>query len=84
MAYKVIYKKRFNNKLIKLLQYLEKEWGQKVSNDFLDKVDKRIQTLKQQPLIRKPSAKKPEVRAISIIALNLYDTRKNSKYNPFD
>lgn len=79
MAYKVIYKKRFNNKLIKLLQYLEKEWGQKVSNDFLDKVDKRIQTLKQQPLIRKPSAKKPEVRAISIIALNLYDTRKKFK-----
>jgi hypothetical protein len=47
MAYKVIYKKRFNNKLIKLLQYLEQKWGQKVANDFLSKLDKRIGTLKQ-------------------------------------
>ena len=99
MAYKIIYKKRFNNKLIKLLQYLEKEWGQKVSIDFLENLDKRIETLKHQPFIGKTSEKKPEVKAISItkhsrlyykfnhntiIILNLYDTRRNPKYNPFD
>ena len=28
MAYKVIYKKRFGNKLIKLLQYFETEWSE--------------------------------------------------------
>jgi plasmid stabilization system protein ParE len=99
MAYQVIYKKRFNNKLIQLLQYLEQEWGQKVSVEFLSKIDKRIETLKQQPFIGKPSEKKPEVRAISItkhnrlyykisnnkiVILNLFDTRKSSKNNPFD
>ena len=29
MAYKIIYKKRFSNKLVKLLEYLEKNWGNK-------------------------------------------------------
>ena len=52
-----MYKKRFNNKLIKLLNYLENEWGQKVALEFLDKVDKRIETLKKQPFIGKPSEK---------------------------
>lgn len=70
MAYKVIYKKRFNSKLIKLLQYLEKEWGQTVAIEFLNKLDRRIETLKQQPLIGKRSQKKPEVRAISITKYN--------------
>ena len=93
MAYKVILKKRFNNKLTKLLEYLEKEWGQKAAIDFLSKLDKRIEVLKQQPFVGKSSEKKPEVRAISItkrnrlyykfsnnaiIILNLFDTRKNS------
>ena len=38
MAYQVIYKKRFNDKLVKLLKYLEKNWGQKVASDFLTKL----------------------------------------------
>jgi plasmid stabilization system protein ParE len=98
MAYKVIYKKRFSNKLVKLLQYIEGEWGQKVAKEFLDKLDKRIATLKEQPFIGKPSERKPEVRTIlitkhnklyykltntAIIILNMYDTRSNPKKNPY-
>lgn len=98
MAYKVIYKKRFSNKLIKLLQYLENEWGQKTAFEFLNKMDKRIGTLKEQPFIGKPSGRKPEVRTVlitkhnriyykfsnnTIIILNMYDTRRNPKNNPY-
>lgn len=37
MAYEIILKKRFTNKLIKVLAYLEQEWSQKVAADFLKK-----------------------------------------------
>ena len=98
MAYKIIYKKRFNNKLIKLLEYLDKEWNYKVAQDFLEKLDKRINTLKKQPLVGKLSLKKVGIRAIlitkhnrlyykiandTIIVLNMYDTRSNPKKNPY-
>ena len=66
MAQQIIYKKRFSNKLIKLLQYLEVGWGQKTATEFLSKLDTRIHTLKEQPFIGKPSAKKPEIRTILI------------------
>ncbi len=96
MAYEVIYKKRFKNKLIKLLLYLEYEWGQRTADQFLNKIDERIETLKKQPLIGKPSERKPEVRTIlitkhnriyykfsnkKIVILNMYDTRRNPKKN---
>lgn len=98
MAYKVIYKKRFNNKLIKLLEYLDKKWNCKVAEDFLKTLDKRIDTLKKQPLVGKPSIKKPDIRAIlitkhnrlyykfngdAIVVLNMYDTKSNPKKNPY-
>lgn len=51
MAYKVIYKKGFSNKLIRLIDYLENEWGEKVASEFLNTIDKRIDTLKEHPFI---------------------------------
>jgi|SRR3954451_16710575 plasmid stabilization system protein ParE len=99
MAYEVIYKKRFSNKLIRLLQYLEVEWGQRRAVEFLSKLDTRIDTLKEQPFIGKPSGRKPEVRTVlitkhnrlyykvsnnTIVILNMYDTRRNPQKNPFE
>ena len=49
MAYEIVLKKRFTNKLVKLLAYLEKEWSHKVAANFLQKVDLRIQQLSKQP-----------------------------------
>ncbi len=98
MAYKVIYKKRFSNKLIKLLEYLEKEWDDRVATNFLSKLEMRIDTLKEQPFVGKASSKKPGIRAIlitkhnklyyklsntKIIIINMYDTRRNPKKNPY-
>jgi len=34
--------------------------GQKTATEFLSKLDTRIHTLKEQPFIGKPSAKKPQ------------------------
>ncbi|HEX5155198.1 MAG TPA: type II toxin-antitoxin system RelE/ParE family toxin [Parafilimonas sp.] len=98
MAYKVVYKKRFTNKLLRLLDYLEKEWNYKVAKDFLSRLDKRIDILKKQPFIGKPSFVKPEVRSVliakhnrlyykfknnTLTILNMYDLRINPKKNRY-
>jgi plasmid stabilization system protein ParE len=92
MAYQIILKKRFANKLVKLLAYLEQEWSHKVAADFLKKIDYRIQQLSGQPLTGISSEKIEGVRSVSItrhnrlyykvkskkvIVLNMYDTRMN-------
>jgi len=51
MAYEIIFKKRFTNKVVNLLGYLETEWGTKVSENFLKKMHKRFDTLSRQPYI---------------------------------
>ena len=51
MENQIIYKKRFLNKLDKLLAYLEKEWNITVGNEFLDKLEEKIQIIKSHPTI---------------------------------
>jgi len=78
---------------------LESEWGQKAAIEFLSRIDKRVETFKEQPFIGKPSQRKPEVRTIlitkhnrlyykfrsdTVIILNMFDTRRNPKKNPYD
>jgi len=96
MAYQLIQKKRFKNKLVKLLDYLEIEWGFKVANAFLEKIDSHLELISQQPFVGKPENK--NVRSISITkhnrvyykvegnrikVLNMYDTRMNPKKNRY-
>jgi len=98
MAYKIIYKKRFLNNLIKLLDYLKAEWNEDVANTFINKLQKRLQTLSRQPHIGAPSSVIKTVRSIlitkhnrlfyrikedTIEVINMYDTRSNPKKNPF-
>jgi len=59
MSYQIISKKRFNNKLVKLLQYFEKEWNEKTAIEFLNKLDKRIETLQEHPFIGKVFIEEP-------------------------
>lgn len=35
MAYEIVVKKRFTNKVQKVLVYLEKEWSYKIATEFL-------------------------------------------------
>lgn len=98
MAYQVIVKKRFTNKVQKVLAYLEKEWSQKVASEFLQKIDRRILLLTEQPFLGAPSARINEIRGLlitrhnrmyykikgnKVIILNMYDTRMNPKSNPY-
>lgn len=94
MAYEVVLKKRFTNKLVKLLAYLEKEWSHKVASGFLQKIDIRIKQLSKQPLTGISSTVLKDVRSVfitkhnrvyymvkgkKVIVLNMYDTRMNPK-----
>ncbi len=98
MAYQIVYKKRFYNKLIALLLYLEKEWNEDIAKQFIEKLDKRINTLKQQPNIGSSSQTVKNIRGIlitkhnklfykisgsNVIILNMYDTRINPKRNRY-
>ncbi len=98
MAYEVIYRIRFRKKLVKLLEYLEKAWGQKVAIEFLEKVEARVYRLSNQPQTGIISTKTPSVRSVFITyqnrlfyrikggkieILNLYDTRMNPAKNPY-
>ena len=52
MAYKIIVKKRFTHKVVKLLNYLETEWNEKVAQDFNKKLDKQIERISVHPFFR--------------------------------
>ena len=98
MAYQIIYKKRFLNKLLNLLDYLETEWGENVSEAFIVKLQKRLNTLSMQPYIGVPSSVIRPVRSIlitkhnrlyyrikddTIEVINMYDTRSDPQKNPY-
>jgi plasmid stabilization system protein ParE len=93
MAYEIVINKRFTNKLLNVLDYLEKEWGKKVAVDFQDKVFVRIYMLQLNPfigapvgitsvrsiLINKQNRMYYRVQDNKVVILNLYDTRSNYK-----
>lgn len=96
MVYKIIFKKRFKNKLEILLNYIENEFGLLVAQKFAKELDKKLIILLQQPFMGKPSVFIQDIRSIhagnhnrlyyrievdKIIILNIYDTRINPKRN---
>ncbi len=96
MAYKIIVKKRFTNKVVRLLYYLETEWGKTVADRFANKLEKRLDDLSGQPLVGIESETFKNVRSIlitkhnrlyyrikdtTIEIVNLYDTRMDPKKN---
>jgi plasmid stabilization system protein ParE len=93
MEYEIIINKRFSNKLLGVLDYLEKEWNRKVAKAFLSKVYSRIFALRTHPyigsltsmenvrstLITKHNRMYYKVVNNKIVILNLYDTRKKKR-----
>lgn len=93
MAYEVIYKDAFLEKVQHISSYLEKEWGLLAAQNFIHKIDKRIESLKKHPFIGAPSKKLKGCRGLhitkhnrlfykidgkTIIILNIYDTRRRN------
>ena len=99
MAYQIIVKKRFTNKIVRLLEYLETEWNKTVADNFLKEIDRRLHTLSEQPLMGVASNDDKTVRSIlitkhnrlyyrikvnTIEIVNMYDTRTNPRRNPYN
>lgn len=99
MVHKIIFKKRFHNKLQKLLSYIENEFGLLVAQKFAKQLDEKLMMLQQQqPFIGQASVRIKNTRSIiagknnrlyyriesnKIIVLNIFDTRINPKKNKF-
>lgn len=93
MAYEIVLNKRFSNKMLQVLDYLEPEWGKRVANEFLNTVYARLEVLRINPFLGAPTGV-GSVRSLhvtkhnrifyrvegkQVIILNLYDTRSNAK-----
>jgi plasmid stabilization system protein ParE len=70
MVYQLIFKKRFRNKLEKLLMYLEEEFGLNVTQKFAQRLEKKFNQLQQYPEIGMQSPTLKEVRSIIISRYN--------------
>jgi plasmid stabilization system protein ParE len=99
MAYKVVINKRFAIKVIKISEYLEKEWSLRVARTFLAKVDAKILSISDNPQIGTLSIKFPSVRKMlvtkhnkiyyrtkgkTITLIDLVQTRMDPKRNKYD
>jgi len=58
----VIISKTAQNKLDNILEYLRLNWSQKVQNDFIKKLDKSIEIIKNDPEIFPHSKKEQHLR----------------------
>lgn len=98
MAYKIIQKKRFLNKVTSLLYYLETHWNYDVASDFLKILDIKLGQLSNYPFIGTSSQKIFGIRGLfitkhntlyyrienkKIVVINMIDTRMNPKKNPY-
>ncbi|HEX8461400.1 MAG TPA: type II toxin-antitoxin system RelE/ParE family toxin [Segetibacter sp.] len=96
MVYKIVFKKRFQNKLDKLLTYIDSEFGLIVAQNFASQLNNKFHFLQLQPFACTPSANFPNVRSIligrynrmyykiesdKIVVINIYDTRIHPKRN---
>ena len=100
MALKIEVKKRFINSMEKVHEYLEKEWNTAVADEFNRIADEKIKLISRQPDIGNVTAianvrcvlagrgyqNRIYYRVIKdrLIIINMIDTRKNPKKNPFN
>ena len=100
MALKIEVKKRFINSMEKVHGYLEKEWSTAVADEFNRIADEKIKRIARQPDIGNlttlknirsvPAGKGYQNRIYyrvtkdRLIVVNMIDTRRNPKKNPFN
>ncbi len=99
MALRVITKKRFQNKVRKLNEYLISNWNESVADDFVLKLISTIVLLSEQPhlgsavkgfngirtiLITEHNRLYYRIEKNTLVILNLIDTRRNSKTKLFN
>jgi toxin ParE1/3/4 len=97
-TYKIIWSSEALNNLTDILNYLLENWNEKVANIFLDKLDKKVLLLSNQPFVGYISEKDSSIRSVllskhnrlyysiynnTIELLRILDTRQNPKKNPY-
>jgi len=98
MAQRIIILKRAENKVKKVYEYLLENWSEKVAEEFYTKFEKTIHRISLYPQIGHPSAKRPDIRKKlvtkhnclyyrirkdKIIVINMLDTRRDPRKNPY-
>ena len=101
MALRIIAKKRFENKVKKLLEYLLLNWYDAVADDFILQLNHTVELLSKNPnigskikgldnnntrtiLITKHNRLYYRTEKGKLIIINIIDTRRNPKKNPFN
>ena len=79
MNRKVVISKTAKNRLDKLFSYLIENWSIKVKNEFIDKLDRSIQIIKNQPKSFPESKKNKGLRKCVITKQTTLFYRFNSK-----
>jgi len=79
VGYEIVFKKRFAKNLLNVISYLELEWGEKVADEFYDKITELFDLLASHPFIGAPSVKLKNLRGVSITRHNrlFYRIEKN-------
>ena len=72
MEKKIIITKRFRNNTLRVYQYLLKEFSAKSAYDFLNRLEKRIVFIAENPAIGKASAKKRISAAFYLLRITRY------------
>ncbi|MBK8496533.1 MAG: hypothetical protein IPL50_17205 [Chitinophagaceae bacterium] len=100
MDLQIVAKKRFLNSFQKITSRLNKEWSKKTAEDFNTIVIRKLDLIVSQPYIGKQTAVKNtrsvvvgkghqnkiyyRVEKSKLVIINMIDTRKNPKKNPFN
>jgi plasmid stabilization system protein ParE len=80
-------------------EYLATEWGFSVADAFYNKIIQKLDVLQKQPFIGKISKKRPTIRRTllgkynilyyridgdTVVIINLLNSKRNPKRNPYD
>ncbi|MCW5912865.1 MAG: type II toxin-antitoxin system RelE/ParE family toxin [Cyclobacteriaceae bacterium] len=98
MAKKIIWTKRANHKFNTIIQYLEEEWGEQVTRNFVKRVYSILDLISDQPDIGTLEHPEKRIRGFlltrhnrlfyrvtenEIILLNFFDTRSGPRRKAF-
>jgi plasmid stabilization system protein ParE len=94
MAKEIIWTKRANQKFNKIISYLEEEWNESVTQNFVQTTYKILELLSKQPYLGSLENSKHNIRGIlvskqnrlfyrisddKIILVNFFDTRSKKR-----
>ena len=70
MAQRFLIKKRFHNRVEKVVSFLEEEWNKDVAIAFYDQLYNRISAIVENPEISSPSARHINLRSLPVTKHN--------------